>query len=138
MVDSISTSHTTFAANSVNTQSRKIKTRGATMYKEVKKANEFGIQYSIRVDAETGKVKGEHADDFLGYIVLQDKSKMSILINSWHDIDDEFENNIWTYITKDPTLNEEEVNIDIRNLKGNASPSPDGIPASFYQTIGTL
>ena len=65
MVDSISTSLTTFAANSVNTQSRKRKTRGATMYTKVKKSNESGIWYPIRVDAETDKVEGEHVDDFL-------------------------------------------------------------------------
>ena len=99
MADSTSTSHTTSAANSVNTQSRKRKTRGATMYTKVKKANESGIRYPVRVDAVTGMVEGEKADDFLGYIALQGRSKVSILINSWHDIDDELKTDIWTDIT---------------------------------------
>ena len=40
------------------------------MYTKVKKANKSSIRYSVRVDAETDKVEGEHADDFLGYITL--------------------------------------------------------------------
>ena len=59
MADLTSTSHTTFSPNSVNIQSRKRKTRGATMYTKVKKVNESGIRYSVRGDAETDKVEGE-------------------------------------------------------------------------------
>ena len=43
-------------------------------------------------------VEGEKAYDFLGYIALQGRSKVSILINSWHDIDDELKTDIWSDI----------------------------------------
>ena len=66
------------------------------MYTKVKKANETGIHYPVRVDAETGKASGEHADDFFW---LQGRSKLSILIDSWCDVDDELKDNIWTDIT---------------------------------------
>ena len=81
MVDSTSTFNTTSIANSINTK-RKIKTNGATMYTKVEKAYETGVRYPVKVDAEIDMAYGEHDDDFLGYIVLQDRSKMSILKDS--------------------------------------------------------
>ncbi|KAI5440642.1 hypothetical protein KIW84_010210, partial [Lathyrus oleraceus] len=36
----------------------------------------------------------------MGYIALQGRSKLSILIDSLHDVDDDLKNNIWTDITE--------------------------------------
>lgn len=35
----------------------------------------------------------------MGYIMLQCRIKVSILIDSLHDLDDDFKNSIWTDIT---------------------------------------
>ncbi|XP_050875572.1 uncharacterized protein LOC127079195 [Lathyrus oleraceus] len=74
MTDSTSTSYTTSATTSINTNCRR-KTRGVAMYTKVKKAHETGVRYPVTVDAATGMAYGEHANDFMGYIVLQYRSK---------------------------------------------------------------
>ncbi|CAL5185769.1 unnamed protein product [Lathyrus oleraceus] len=77
-MNSTSTTHTTISTSI----KCKRKARGITMYTKVKKARENGIRYPIRVDIATNKAYGEHAKDFKGYIVLQGRSKMSILLDS--------------------------------------------------------
>lgn len=47
----------------------------------------------------TRKTYGKNADDFKGYVVLQGRSKVSILIDSWHEVDGDLKDNIWTDIT---------------------------------------
>ena len=88
MADSTSTSHTKSAATFVNTKCKR-KTRGVTMYTMVKKPHEKGIRYSVTVDVAIDRAYGENAEDFIDYIVLQDRIKVIILIDSWHNIDDE-------------------------------------------------
>ncbi|CAL5214787.1 unnamed protein product [Lathyrus oleraceus] len=94
MRDSKSTSHITSAITYVNTKS-KIKTRGATILNKVKKVHESDVLFPINFDVRTDKDYGEHAGDFRGYLALQGRSKVSILINNWHDID----GSVWTDIT---------------------------------------
>lgn len=57
------------------------------MYTKVKKTHENGVRYLVTVDIEIGRVYGENVDDFMDYIALQSRSKVSILINSWHEVD---------------------------------------------------
>lgn len=80
-------------------QNVKEKTRDATMYTKVKKPHEKGNCYPITIDVATDMAYGENVEDFMGYIVLQGRNKVSILIDSWHDIDDDLKINIWTDIT---------------------------------------
>ncbi|CAL5197031.1 unnamed protein product [Lathyrus oleraceus] len=94
MDDSTSIAHTTFAATSVNTNRRR-KTRGAVIYTKVKKYQETIVRYPITIDVATDRAHGEHADNFMGYSVLQGRSKMSILMDSWHDIKEELKDSIW-------------------------------------------
>ncbi|CAL5213650.1 unnamed protein product [Lathyrus oleraceus] len=78
LMNSTSTTHTT---TSTNTQHKR-KSRGATMYINVKKGHENGISFLVRVHVVTGKAYGKHVEDFTGYVALQGRSKMSILLDS--------------------------------------------------------
>lgn len=73
MEDSINTSATT----SANTKSKR-KTRGVAMLTNVTKAHESGVRYPIIFRLRTGKIYGEHADNFIGYMSLQCRSKINI------------------------------------------------------------
>lgn len=86
MADSTNTSHTIYVATFVNTNCRR-KTRGATMYTKVKKIQEVGVHYPVTVDVAIDRAYGEHTDDFIYYIVLQGRSKVNILIDSWHNVE---------------------------------------------------
>ncbi|CAL5192186.1 unnamed protein product [Lathyrus oleraceus] len=68
------------------------------MYTKVKKYHKNGVHSPVTVDVATDRAYGEHVEDFMGYIELQGRSKVSILIDSWHDIDEELKNNIWTNV----------------------------------------
>ena len=50
------------------------------MYTKVKKAHKYGVRYPFTIDVSTERVYGEHDEDFMGYIVLQGRSKVIILI----------------------------------------------------------
>lgn len=95
---SMNSTSTTHKNTSTNTKCKR-KTRGDTMYTKVKKAHEKCIHYLVRVDVATNKAYGEHAEDFTGYVTLQGRSKMSILLDSWHDFDNDLKENLWTDIT---------------------------------------
>ena len=82
MTDSTSTSNTAIVSTSVNTKCKR-KTRGATMYTKVNKAHGIGVCYPLRVDKETSRAYGEHVEDLMGYVVLQGRNKVSILLDSW-------------------------------------------------------
>lgn len=96
-MNSTSTTHTT---TSIETQ-RKRKFRGATMYiyTKVKKSHKNGIRFLIRVDVATDNAYGEHVEDFMYYVALQGRSKVSILLDNWHDDDDDLKTSLWTNIT---------------------------------------
>lgn len=68
------------------------------MYTKVKKYHKNGVHNPITVDVATDRAYGEHVEGFMGYISLQGRSKVSILIDSWHDVDEELKNNIWTNV----------------------------------------
>lgn len=87
MVNQTSTYHTTSAATSINIKWKR-KTIGTTIYTKVKKAHESGIRYLIIIDIRTNRTYGEHDENFMGYIMLQDRSKVNILIQSWNEIDE--------------------------------------------------
>ncbi|CAL5211131.1 unnamed protein product [Lathyrus oleraceus] len=87
MADSTSTSNTTSTATSFN-KKHKVKIRGVMIYIKVKKAHENSVHYPITVDVAIDRAYGENAEDFIDYIVLQGRIKVSILIDSWHDIGD--------------------------------------------------
>lgn len=86
MADPTSTSHRTSDVTSINTKCKR-KNRGATMYTKVKKVHESDVRYSVTVDVAIDRAYGEYAKDFMGYVVLQGRSKVSSLIDSWHDVD---------------------------------------------------
>lgn len=65
MDDSTNTFHTISDATYVNIKCKR-KTRGATMYNNVKKANESGICYPITIDLRTDMAYDEHVEDFMG------------------------------------------------------------------------
>lgn len=65
----------------------------------MKKTHENDIRYPVRVDVATDKAYGEHAKDFTGYVVLQDRSKVGSLLDNWHDVDDDLKDRFWTDIT---------------------------------------
>lgn len=65
------------------------------MYTKVKKAQEIGVRCPITIDVAIKRDFGEHAGDFIGYIVLQGRSKVSILIDNWHDVEKELKDAIW-------------------------------------------
>lgn len=65
------------------------------MYTKVKKAQETGVRYPVTVGSTTDKAYGEHADDFMGHIALQGKSKVNTLIDSWDDVEEELKDAIW-------------------------------------------
>ncbi|CAL5206575.1 unnamed protein product [Lathyrus oleraceus] len=77
MTDSTNTSHTISDATSVNIKCKR-KTRGSMMYTKVKKIHKNGVRYPVTVDVATSGAYGEHVEDFMGYITLQGRSKMSI------------------------------------------------------------
>lgn len=93
MGDSTSTSHTTSATTFVNTKSKK-KVRGVTICTKVKKIPQNGVRSLVNFNLRTKKAYGENADDFKDYMTLQARSKVSILVNSWHDIDGELKDKI--------------------------------------------
>lgn len=95
---SMNSTSMTHATTSTNTK-RKRKTRRTTIYTKVKKTHEKGIRYPVRVDVATDKAYGEHAENFMGYVALQGRSKVSILWDSWHDIDNDLKDSLWIYIT---------------------------------------
>ncbi|CAL5201218.1 unnamed protein product [Lathyrus oleraceus] len=95
----MSSTFTTHTTTSSNTQ-RKRKYRGVTMYTKVKKAHENGIRFPVRVDFATDMAYDEHAEDFTGYVALQGRSKVSILLDNWHDVDDDLKNSLWIDITE--------------------------------------
>ncbi|CAL5208240.1 unnamed protein product [Lathyrus oleraceus] len=64
------------------------------MYIKVKNAHKIGVLYLVIVDAATDMGYGEHTDDFMGYIALQGRSKISILIDSWHDVEEDLKDAI--------------------------------------------
>ncbi|CAL5213689.1 unnamed protein product [Lathyrus oleraceus] len=43
---------------------------------------------------------GEHANSFRGYVSLQVRSKLNILIDNWHGVHDELKDHLWTDITE--------------------------------------
>lgn len=69
------------------------------MYTKVKKAYEKGIRYPVTVYVAIGRAYSENVEDFMGYIVLQDRSILSILIDNWYAVEDDLYNSIWTDIT---------------------------------------
>lgn len=77
MNDSTNTSATT----SVNTNSKR-KTRGITMLTKVTKTHESGVRFQVNFDVRIGKTFGEHADSYRGYMAVQGRSKMNILIDN--------------------------------------------------------
>ncbi|CAL5210978.1 unnamed protein product [Lathyrus oleraceus] len=68
------------------------------MYTDVKNTHKKGICYLVRVDVATGKAYGEHGEDFTDYVVLQGKSKVSILLDSWHNIYNDLKDSLRTNI----------------------------------------
>lgn len=52
------------------------------MYTKVKNIHENDIHFPVRVDVAIGKAYGEHAQDFMGYVALQGRSKVIILLDS--------------------------------------------------------
>ena len=81
MADLTNISHVTSIATFIN-KKRERKTRGATMYTKMKKAHENNVHYPVTVDIAVDMAYGEHAEDFMGYIPLQGRGKMSILIDN--------------------------------------------------------
>lgn len=69
------------------------------MLTKVKKAYKSGVRFPINFDIRTDKAYGEHVGDFRGYLALQDRSKVSILIDNWHDVDSDLKDSIWADIT---------------------------------------
>ncbi|CAL5187231.1 unnamed protein product [Lathyrus oleraceus] len=65
------------------------------MYTTMKKSQETGVRYPVTIDSTTDKAYGEHTDDFMGYIALQGRSKVSILIDSLYDVEEELKDNLW-------------------------------------------
>lgn len=97
MDNSTSTSYTTYVATSINTKS-KIKYRGSTMCTKVKKAHENDVRSQVNFDMRTEKAYDENADDFKGYMALQDRRNMSILIYNCHEVVGDLKYIIWTDI----------------------------------------
>lgn len=81
MCDSTNTSHRTYATIYVKTKSKR-KTRGATMFTKVIKAHENDVCFPINLCPRAGNAYGEHADNFRGYMSVQCRSKVSILIDN--------------------------------------------------------
>ncbi|CAL5209896.1 unnamed protein product [Lathyrus oleraceus] len=94
MTYSTSIFHTIFDATSVNIK-RKRKTRCVMMYIKVKKAHENGLRYPVTIDIRIRRAYGEHVEDFMGYIMLQGRSKVSILHRYWHEVDKDLKDAIW-------------------------------------------
>lgn len=81
MGDLTNTSRLTFVITSPNNKS-KIKTRGVVMLTRVTKAHKSGVHFLVYFCPITSKAYGEHADSFGGYMSVQGKRKVSILIDN--------------------------------------------------------
>ncbi|CAL5191436.1 unnamed protein product [Lathyrus oleraceus] len=99
MTDSTSTSHTTSDATSINTKCKR-KTRGCTMYTKVKKAHKSGVCYPNTYYIRSDGAYDENVEDLMGYIVLQSRSKVSILIDNWNEVDEDLKDDIWDDVTE--------------------------------------
>ena len=77
MDNSTSACHTTSVKIKI-----KRKIRGVTILTKVTKSHESGVRFLVNFCPRISKAYGEHADSFRGYISVQDRSKVSILIDN--------------------------------------------------------
>lgn len=76
-------------------QSAKKRTRGASRLAKWQKKVPPQGGWPVEFDPVTGKVQGEHADEFITYTGWLVKSKISILVENWKSVTEEDKNMIW-------------------------------------------
>lgn len=65
------------------------------MLSKVKKSHESSVRFPVNFEERINKAYGEKASDLRGYLTLQGKSKMIILIDNWHVVDGDLKDSIW-------------------------------------------
>ncbi|KAI5394589.1 hypothetical protein KIW84_061287 [Lathyrus oleraceus] len=68
------------------------------MLSKVKKSHESSVRFPVNFEERINKAYGEKASDLRGYLTLQGKRKMIILIDNWHVVDGDLKDSIWINI----------------------------------------
>lgn len=68
------------------------------MLTKVIKAHASGVCCPVIFCLRIGKAYCEYVDSFRGYVIVQGRRKVIILIDIWHDVDGGFKDKLWTDI----------------------------------------
>ena len=72
--------------------------RGGTRLRDLTVSRESEQRIHIDIDIQTGKVSGPKKQKIYSYVALTARSKVSILIDKWHDVEETVKNQIWQSI----------------------------------------
>ena len=72
--------------------------RGGTRLRDLTVSRSSEQRIPIEIDMQTGKASGPNKDKFVSYVALIARSKVSILIDKWKEVEESVKNQIWQSI----------------------------------------